>query len=1567
MLWMLLAGFSGFVNPAHGQLAYIPNKGQWAKEVEYRAQLSYGRFYLQKGGFTYTFLAPEQLKRMHHRKALSGAIDAHALKIRFKGANPNPDLKDAHPLKTKYNFYLGSNPKRWQSGLSAYQKVKYQDLYDGIDLDVISQGNRIKYNFQVAVGSNPNLVSIAYKGADSLYLDEQGNLVVSTSVNQFKEKAPEAYQVINGERKAVPCEYILENKHLRFHFPEGYNDRYPLTIDPEVVFSTFSGSIADNFGYSATFDSFGRGYSAGTVFGSDFPDTSGPGGFQVKWAGGTNTDWGGGSRDVGILKYNDSGTALKYATFLGGSGNEDPHSMVVNSEQDLLVFGNTGSANFPTTAKAYDTTYNGNYDIYVSKISEDGSTLKSSTYVGGSKMDGLNGQQEFTTNPLNFFNSSNLGWNYGDMFRGEVIVDGQDRVLVATTTKSGQSFPATNGSFQTQYGGGDQDGCLLRLDAKLQQLEAASFIGGGLDDAVHSVTIAPDQSLLVAGGTVSNQLNFPVNGYQQQNNGGEADAIVLRISQDFSKVKAATFLGTSEYDQAYFVQTTPAGEVYITGQTTSNQFPTKNARYSVDSGKQFVTKLSKQLDKIRLSATFGSGDQSSPDLSPSAFLVDTCGKIYFSGWGGGASDEINYDGGNTKGLPVTKGAFDTTTDGSDFYVTVFAENMSKLLYATFYGGSKSSEHVDGGTSRFDESGIIYQSICAGCGGFSDLPTTKDAYSRVNRGTRPFGGQTGCNNALLKIDLNLTNLLAGFSASGPVCIADSVSFTKEARLADSIVWYFGDGDTSHRANPTHTYNQAGTYKVTQIAFNDFSCDIADTAEKTVTVYEKIQGAIQADTGACVNVREFKYTGDFGQNFRWLFGDGTTAKGDSIVQHTYKDTGDFVVSCMVDAGSACADTVKDTVSIKELVQARFQTSVDSCSGTVTFQNQSTNALNFQWVFEGQSQSKTGLGAVKHQYETSDTFHPRLIAAPDKVCADTLTDTLALSNILSNFTYTITDPCQFRVRLRNSKALTDTVIWQLPDTTIQAVDSAKVSLPGGGRYPVAMWIKGAPNFCRDTSRRTIALDTLPKIDFTAIHPTCQPYLTINPDSINAERISWRLTGANSANDTVYQALQARKRLPLPATQPYYQVTAIADPSAQCPDTVSRKVAVDSLAEAAFSLTLDTCNQRLRAVNKSPKGLAYRWEFGDGSGSRAANPVHKYQQPGNFRVTLFASDGLCRDTVTKLFEVLPTPKATYSYQRDTCSPTVKFSSQSNPDHPHLWRFDNGDTSNLVNPTETYKEPGKRKVSLVVGPDDRCADTTQKLVDIPDFVEGQITVASNQCRPQLTLQASTNRADSLAWEGAIAPYLSNPSNDSVVVDLPEAGVYKVKLIAFSKLCQDTATREVVANPSIEAGFTFNQVPCRPEFRFESKEKQATDHLWKWGDGSLESGPPELNHTYESGGAYEVTYVANSKGPCADTATKTIRLSKDVFLPLEIPNVFTPNGDGVNDRFAIQGIEDCKSYTLFIYNRWGQLVHKTSGKALSWSGKDQETTNALPSGTYFYKLKGPKFLKTGTITLIRDD
>ena len=353
------------------------------------------------------------------------------------------------------------------------------------------------------------------------------------------------------------------------------------------------------------------------------------------------------------------------------------------------------------------------------------------------------------------------------------------------------------------------------------------FLGGGKDDAIYSLALDNNNNIYVTGGTISNDFPTTTNSYlDHYQDSTSADGFVTLIKQNGTQILASTFIGTEQYDQSYFVETSKSGEVYLFGQTESSagQF-IYNSNYFVPKGNQFVSVLNSSLTNLLRSTLIGTG-KGTPDISPTAFLVDVCNRIYISGWGsnigGGALSTLN--------LTTTPFSFQETTDGNDFYLMILGDLLDSVLYATYYGGSISNEHVDGGTSRFDKRGTIYQSVCAGCGGNSDFPIKP-----VNGAVAPTNNSSNCNNGVFKFSFNYPLLIADFAAPVLNC-NDTVIFENKSTYINqtSFFWDFGDGTNSSDINPSHVFSSPGFYNVTLIISNTNSCNSSDTISKTIYI-------------------------------------------------------------------------------------------------------------------------------------------------------------------------------------------------------------------------------------------------------------------------------------------------------------------------------------------------------------------------------------------------------------------------------------------------------------------------------------------------------------------------------------------------------------------------------------------------------------------------------------------------------------------------------------------------------------------------------------------------------------
>jgi len=749
-----------------GATKFMPNGGQWPEDILYKANLPSGAFFLEKDEITYFFFDQNALHQVWHNFKPSAIINNQVFKVKFIGSTGPTSVDNTGTQSSEYyNYFLGNDPTKWASHLHSTDAITMRNLWPGIDLIVQTSGDGVKYTFKVKPHSDPRLIKLQYVGAEGTYIDENDSLHITAKYASITEQPPFAYQntkgffKTNAEFSQVNVQYQQLEQNLIGFNVNNYSKRDTLIIDPIVVFSTFSGSHADNFGFTGTFNLEGNGYSGGTVYDPGFPTT--PGAFQVNYQGGYTTydrfgQWDGREygRDVGILKYSPDGTKLVWATYLGGSNNEQPHSMIVDSKGDLIIFGTTASTNFPITSGAYQSSNGGYEDIYISKLSSDGTTLLASTYVGGKGWDGYNGTNPYPTNPRE--PTGPLAFNYGDAYRGEVIVDKSDNILVATCTQS--SDLKTLNPFQMSFGG-VQDGLVMKLSPDLSQLIWMSFLGGKDQDAAYGLHLDEQGNIFVCGGTQSS--DFPTTpGTISPTYNGDRDGFLVKLSPDGKKILASTFMGTTSYDQNYLVQTDGSNFVYVTGQTLGSFPVTANAYSETPNGKNYIQKIDNNLSKVLISTVIGSKKASPNDpvnLSPSAFLVDLCGRVYISGWGGMVNGEYNSgNNGNTNYMPVTSDAYQGTTNGSTFYLAILSKDMTNLVYATYFGGlgDGDEEHVDGGTSRFDRNGIVYQSVCGGCAGNSDFPTTPNAWSRTNNGIRAlYKNVIGCNNAMFKIDLN----------------------------------------------------------------------------------------------------------------------------------------------------------------------------------------------------------------------------------------------------------------------------------------------------------------------------------------------------------------------------------------------------------------------------------------------------------------------------------------------------------------------------------------------------------------------------------------------------------------------------------------------------------------------------------------------------------------------------------------------------------------------------------------------------------------------------------------------
>lgn len=816
-LFVLFLAFA-FSSRAENKPKFIENKGQYPQQVAYQLRVANADVYLENDRLVFNFFNPELLHQHDERddpNRNESDVTAHAYSVRFLNSNADVEIvSGGETYPEKINYLRGEYTA---TGVRSYTELIYRNIYPGIDIRYFGKAGDLKYDVIVAAGANVSDLKMAYEGASAVQLIN-GKLKVENTFNTVTEVIPLAYQMIDGVQIPVSCRYTLDGETVSFEFPDGYDQTKELVIDPTLIFSSYTGSTANNFGFTATYDDDGALYGGGIVFGLGYPTTTGV--YSETFSGVV---------DMAISKFVPDGTSLEYSTYIGGASCDAPHSMIVNSQGQLVILGTTSSLNFPTSANAFDSDFNGgttvNYasngtnfengsDIVVVVLSADGSSLVGSTYLGGSLNDGLNA-------------NTTLSYNYGDIFRGEVIVDSQDNIYVASSTVS-SDFPVSSGAID-QTLGGTQDACLAKFNSDVSVLEWCTYVGGSLADAGYSMKINSNNEIYLAGGTTSQDLSVDAGALFNTYEGGSADGFIYRFSNDGNTLINSTYIGTSGYDQSYFVEVDDEDDIYVYGQS-AGAYPVTSGTYSNTNGRQFIQKMTPDLTTSIYSTVFGSG-AAAVNISPTAFLVDICERVFVSGWGGGTNNSWNAATGNTVGLPVTNDGVQQTTDGSDFYFMVLEADATALLYGSYFGGNGIQEHVDGGTSRFNENGVIHQAACAGCGGSDAFPTTPGAVSNVNGNS--------CNLGVVKLDLEITAVQVSIAGSGTEqgCVPFGVQFESDLVNATDFIWYFGDGDTSTVANPGHIYTSPGVYEVMLVGTDTSFCTgeaFTDTAFVTVTV-------------------------------------------------------------------------------------------------------------------------------------------------------------------------------------------------------------------------------------------------------------------------------------------------------------------------------------------------------------------------------------------------------------------------------------------------------------------------------------------------------------------------------------------------------------------------------------------------------------------------------------------------------------------------------------------------------------------------------------------------------------
>lgn len=592
-------------------LRFEANLGQTAREVRF---LSRGR------GHT-LFLAGDEFVL-----APSGRPEG-AVRMRLIGAGKPSAITGIDRLPGETHYLIGSDPRAWTTHVPGYARVRYREVYPGIDLVFRGERGVLEFDCEIAPGADPGAIRMAFKGMDRLRLDGTGSLVLETGAGDIVLRAPVLYQEADGARRPVAGRYVL-GRRGRVGFEVGEYDRgRPLVIDPAMIYSTYLGGSGTDYGLGVAVDSTGSAYVTGRTNSTNFPTSSA-----------RQPGYGGGANDAFVVKLDSTGTHLVYATYFGGTSLDRGNAIAVDASGRAIVSGATYSPDFPTVGTLQPLR---NGDAFVARLTPDGSGFDFSTFLGGSgnEEDGL-----------------------------DVALDALGNIVVAGSTNS-TDFPRLQ-PFQAAFAGGFIDAFVAKLNPSGTALLYSTYLGGGGDDAATGVALDANGNAYVTGRTSST--NFPLASPFKSTLGGFQDGFLSKLSPSGSALGYSTYLGGSGLDSGNGIAVDAGGSAIVAGETDSDNFPLVNPVDPIRGvdNEGFVARFNAAGTGL-LFSTFLGGTRID---RAQGVALDGAGNIFVAG------DTSATD------FPVANPLQATNGGASDAFVTVLNPTGTAFLFSTYLGG-----------------------------------------------------------------------------------------------------------------------------------------------------------------------------------------------------------------------------------------------------------------------------------------------------------------------------------------------------------------------------------------------------------------------------------------------------------------------------------------------------------------------------------------------------------------------------------------------------------------------------------------------------------------------------------------------------------------------------------------------------------------------------------------------------------------------------------------------------------------------------------------------------------------
>jgi gliding motility-associated-like protein len=778
----------------------------------------------------------------------------------------------------------------------------------------------------------------------------------------------------------------------------------------------------------------------------------------------------------------------------------------------------------------------------------------------------------------------------------------------------------------------------------------------------------------------------------------------------------------------------------------------------------------------------------------------------------------------------------------------------------------------------------------------------------------------------------------------------VTFTSNSLNATTYNWNFGDATTSNQQNPSHTYAANGNYNVRLIVASASGC--FDTLIVPVVVnYIPVAAGFNFVNQPCSYSVSFNNLSANATSYFWNFGDSYFSNLQNP-SHTYSGPGNYNVTLIASDVNNCNDTISLPVSIAPLAQANFTWQVDTCSLTVNFTNSSLNASSYSWNF-GDAATSTQQNP-SHTYSSTGNYNVSLVATTPQGCTDTLVVPIPLSYTLpvAAFTYNI-PPCTQTVSFNNQSVGGTGYSWNFGDAITSTQQHPVHVYTAPGNYIVTLIIHGVAS-CADTITQSITINPLPSASFNPVIDICSLTAAFSNTSQNGISYSWNFGDATTSTIT--------NPFHLYPAAGNYSITLVVTDINGCTDTAVQNIVLPPVAQAAFTYTVDTCLRFATFTNNSVNGISYFWNFGDGNTSTLFSPTHTYASNNTYNVTLIVTSASgCNDTILIPVPVSFTPPvAAFITATPLCTQVTTFTNLSTPGVSYAWNFGDNTYSNLANPTHTYLQQGNYQVTLIVSTIDGCGDTTSNPVVINPLPVAAFTPYNDTCSLDASFTNTSQNAVSYSWNFGdnTSSNLQNPLHS-----YPSSGTYNVTLIVTDvNGCTDTIVHTV--NPYIltQASFGYAVDTCARQVNFLNQSGFAYMYSWNFGDGDTSSQYSPI-HPYGLDGTYTAVLITNPGTICADTATVIVNYSLAGIGNYWVPNAFTPNNDGKNDIWEIVGEFPCEDLSLYVFNRWGELIHEDHTYPLQWDGIYERDPVKLE--VYVYILEGIHVHEVGRVTVIR--